>query len=311
MILDNINLNLLRVFEAVGRTGSMTKAASEVFLTQSGVSQNIKNLEEILGIGLFDRVKGRPILTPKGHELYKVCRGYLEQLEQTLGQLIEEDVTLKGEVYLGVPIEYGNTFIMPLVASFSQLHPKVSFRFFYGHASQVNHMLLKGELDFAIVDSYAMDAQIETQEVGYEIHTLCGSVDYLKNFGTPSATKEFLSRLDYIAYLEGAPVLHEWFKHYIKKTCYEGRVKATLMDVQGVAQLIVNGLGVGILPRHLVKKLNQNSKKIYSFKPQGEPLLNRLSLAHLKGRTLSYQAQALEVHIQENLKSYAGLSESM
>lgn len=305
MILDNINLNLLRVFEAVGRTGSMTKAAAEVHLTQSGVSQNIKSLEETLGLNLFDRVKGRPILTPKGDELYQICQSYLGQLEQTLGLLMEEDIVLKGEVYLGIPIEYGNTFIMPLVAAFSQENPQVKFRFFYGHASQVNHMLLKGELDFAIVDSYAMDSQIETIEVGFEIHTLCGHENYLKNFGTPSATREFLSRLDYIAYLDGAPVLSEWFKHYIRRTCFEGRIKATLMDVQGVAQLISHGLGVGILPRHLVDKMKRNGHKLYRFKPQGEPLLNRLSLAHLKGRTLSYPAQALEEHLKENLKSYA------
>lgn len=311
MILNNINLNLLRVFEAVGRNGSMTKAAQEVYLTQSGVSQNIKGLEEILGVSLFDRVKGRPILTPKGHELYEVCQSYLGKLEQTLGQITEEEVSLKGEVYLGIPIEYGNSFIMPLVATFSKDHPLVNFRFFYGHASQVNHMLLKGELDFAIVDSYAMDPQIETMEVGYEIHTLCGSKSYLEKFGIPSATKEFLSRLDYVAYLEGAPVLSEWFKHYIKKTCFEGRIKATLMDVQGVAQLILNGLGVGILPKHLVDKLNKSDQRLYSFVPQGEPLLNRLSLAHLKGRTLSYPAQALEEHIKDNLKSYAGFSESI
>jgi DNA-binding transcriptional LysR family regulator len=218
---------------------------------------------------------------------------------------MEEDIVLKGEVYLGIPIEYGNSFIMPLVSSFAKDHPQVTFRFFYGHASQVNHMLLKGELDFAIVDSYAMDSQIETLEVGFEIHTLCGSKDYLNNFGSPSATKEFLSRLDYIAYLDGAPVLSEWFKHYIKKSCFEGRIKATLMDVQGVAQLILHGLGVGILPRHLVDKINRNGDRLYSFTPQGEPLLNRLSLAHLKGRTLSYPSQALEEHLKNNLKSYA------
>ena len=44
------NLNLLRIFESVYRLGSMTKASKELFMTQSGVSQNIKNLEELLEI---------------------------------------------------------------------------------------------------------------------------------------------------------------------------------------------------------------------------------------------------------------------
>ncbi len=306
MILDNVNLNLLRVFEAVCRTGSMTKAAHEVHLTQSGVSQNIKNLEELLGLSLFDRVKGRPIPTPKGNELFLTVKRQLGELEHTLAQILEEDVKLKGEIYLGIPIEYGNSFIMPLVADFSRLHPQVQFRFFYGHASQMNHMLLKGELDFGIVDSFHMDDQIETIEVGYEIHTLCAHEDYLKKFGVPGLNKEYLSKLDYIAYLDNAPVLTEWFLHHLKKLCFEGRIKATLMDVQGVGQLIVNGFGAGILPRHVAMKYLESGHRITIFQEEGRPLLNPLSLATLKGRTLSVQVNAFIEHLRENLQSFQG-----
>lgn len=303
MILDNVNLNLLRIFEAVCRTGSMTKAAQEIHLTQSGVSQSIKNLEDILGLALFDRVKGKPIPTPKAHELYLVVKKQLDELEQTLAQILEEDVVFKGEIHLGIPIEYGNSFILPLAAEFSRIHPKVNFKFFYGYASQMNHMILKGELDFAIVDSFHLDNQIETFEVGYEIHTLCGATKYLSTFGVPSVTKEFLSRLDYISYLEGAPVLTGWFQHHLKKCYFEGKIKAVLMDVQGVAQLVTHGLGVGVLPKHVVDKLLKSGKDLYVFGEGQNPLYNRLSLASLKGRTHSFQVQAFIEHLQSNLKS--------
>lgn len=303
MFLDNINLNLLRIFEAVCRTGSMTKAAHEIHLTQSGVSQNIKNLEDFLGLALFDRVKGKTIPTPKGHELFLIVKKQLGELENTLAHLLDEDFVLKGEIHLGIPIEYGNSFVLPLAAQFSQIHPKVSFKFFYGHASQMNHMILKGELDFAIVDSFHLDNQIETFEVGYEVHTLCGSKKYLDKFGVPSVTKEFLSRLDYVTYLEGAPVLTGWFQHHLKKCYFEGRVKATLMDVQGVAQLVAHGLGVGVLPKHVVDKRLKAGSDLYVFGQEMKPLYNRLSLASLKGRTLSFQVKAFVEHLQSNLKS--------
>lgn len=304
MILDNINLNLLRVFEAVCRTGSMTKAANEVHLTQSGVSQNIKNLEELLGLTLFDRVKGRPIPTPKGHELFVTVKRQLGELEHTLAHILEEDVKLKGEIYLGIPIEYGNSFIMPLVSEFSREHPQVEFRFFYGHASQMNHMLLKGELDFGIVDSFSMDDQIETLEVGYEVHTLCAQKNYLKKFGTPGFNKDFLSRLDYIAYLDNAPVLTGWFQHHLKRLCFEGRIKATLMDVQGVGQLIAHGFGAGVLPRHVALKFLKEGYDIHIFEEEGRPLINRLSLATLKGRTQGLHVSSFIDLLKNNLKSF-------
>ncbi|MCC6137911.1 MAG: LysR family transcriptional regulator, partial [Bdellovibrionaceae bacterium] len=57
MLLDQINMNYLRIFEAVYRTRSMTQAANELHLTQSGISQHIKSLEDTLDLQLFDRIK--------------------------------------------------------------------------------------------------------------------------------------------------------------------------------------------------------------------------------------------------------------
>ena len=57
MLIDQLNLNQLRIFESVYRTQSMTQAAVELGLTQSGVSQHIRALEDVLGLSLFDRIK--------------------------------------------------------------------------------------------------------------------------------------------------------------------------------------------------------------------------------------------------------------
>jgi len=63
LLIDQLNLNHLRVFECVYRTGSMTAAAKELHLTQSGVSQHIKSLEDVLNFKLFDRIQQRLVPT--------------------------------------------------------------------------------------------------------------------------------------------------------------------------------------------------------------------------------------------------------
>ena len=70
MLIDQINLNQLRVFESVYRSKSMTHAARELHLTQSGVSQHIKALEDVLELKLFDRIKQKLVPTPSAKELY-------------------------------------------------------------------------------------------------------------------------------------------------------------------------------------------------------------------------------------------------
>lgn len=305
MLIDNINLNLIRVFEAVCRTGSMTKAAGELHLTQSGVSQNIKNLEDVLGFALFDRVKGKPLVTPKGKELFYLVSEQLQSLEGKLASLKGEELSLKGEVKMGVPIEYGNTFVLPLAAKFGSLHPRVHFQFFYGHASEVNQMLLSGDLDLAIVDSFGADPQIETLEVDFETHTLCASLAYLEKFKAFQAGEErkLLKQIHYISYLKSAPVLRSWFSHHYPKIHFEGHIRATLMDVQGVGQLIINGLGAGILPLHLVNKYKKRGHKLHVFNGKGKPLYNILSLAFAKGRTRPPVVEGFIELLKQDLES--------
>src|ERR1700722_8954080 len=91
MIVDQLNLNQLRIFENVYRTRSMTEASRELHLTQSGVSQHIKSLEDVLGFRLFDRIKHRLVPTPKAAAFYLHVSQGLLQIEHAL-------VDLKGDV---------------------------------------------------------------------------------------------------------------------------------------------------------------------------------------------------------------------
>ena len=82
MLSDKINLNLLRIFEKVYETKSMTRASQELFMTQSGVSQNIKHLEEILEREVGD-LKGIESLVAQLHDV----NAHLWEIEDELRDL--------------------------------------------------------------------------------------------------------------------------------------------------------------------------------------------------------------------------------
>lgn len=300
MIIDNLNLNLLRVFECVYRTKSMTKAAGELHMTQSGVSQNIKNLEEILEVKLFDRVKQRPVPTHKAHELFKGSSSCLYDIEKILADIKDTDPSLKGNVIIGVPIEYGNNVILPLLAKWGAKQPGITFKMVYGHASAMNSLILKGQLDFAFVDTFGLDKQIRSQKVADETLNLCASKDYVKSRGPVSGNKKYFEDLDFIAYIDDAPVLKSWFKHHLKIQNFQGKVKASLMDVQGMAQMISAGFGVGILPTHVLTRFKEIGHQFHVYKGSGKPLQNAISVAYLESRTQSPAVEAtLEYLISE------------
>lgn len=285
MIIDTINLNLLRIFESVYRNGSMTKASKELFMTQSGVSQNIKSLEELLQVNLFDRVKQKALPTTKAHDLYRGVKPHLFGLEETLAHVTEEDTKLHGELHIGLPIEYGNNVVVPLLAKWGKDHPAINYKIKYGHATEMNNALLKGELDFAIVDNYSMDKQIKLERLADETLMLCCSEGYFKELGPFKNSLKFFEKLDYVDYVDDAPILKQWFKHHFKSGHINPHVRASLMNVQGMSKMIVQGVGLGILPLHVVDKLKKEGHKIHLFKGSGKPLHNPLSLARLQKRS--------------------------
>jgi len=304
MIIDNLNLNLLRVFESVYRTKSMTKAACELHMTQSGVSQNIKNLEEILSITLFDRVKQRPIPTQKANVLFDKCSNYFVELEDTLAELKGEDRQLKGTICLGLPIEFGTNIVLPLLSKWGRKHPRIKYNINYGHHMGINELLVKGELDFAIVDNFAMDRQIKMEPIADETLNLYASKKYLEEKGgSNKGEKKFFESLEYCAYEPDCSLIKSWFKHHYKFGHIELNPRSALMDVQGVGQMISHGLGVGILPEYVGKQLKNNGASLHTFKGCGQPLHNTLSLAYLEKRTRSVAVEETMDFLRKSLSS--------
>ncbi len=309
MLIDNLNLNLLRIFESVYRLESMTRAAEELHMTQSGVSQNIKSLEDILGIQLFDRVKQRPIPTAKARVLFQQCSPWLREVEKTLIEVTDKTHVIRGEVRLGLPIEFGNNVVLKRLASWSERYPEISFRFRYDLAPRMNEDLLRGELDFAIVDDFSFDGHLSVQQVATETLALCLSEGYLKKHKMPDWSalsrkkldKKFFESLRYLDYTEETPILQSWFQHHYQFTQFKPKLVASLMDVQGIARMIIADMGAGVLPLHVVRRLTTQEFKVHYFEGSGVPLLNRLNIVKLKNRTLSPAAQATHDFLVEGL----------
>jgi DNA-binding transcriptional LysR family regulator len=304
MLIDTFNLHTLRVFESVYRTLNMTKAASELGMTQSGVSQHIKHLEESLGVVFFDRVKHKLLPTDKARELAQLCQMHLIGLNNGLMDLTGKKEELSGDIFVGLPLEFGNNLVLPHLAKFGRLHPLVNFHIKYGHAAEMNRELLSGKLDFAFVDEFKVDYQVTTKKIREETLLLTASRKYFLTLHKSELeiknTPAFYQSLDFVDYVEGAPVLRQWFDFHLKKPV-SLRIRASLMDVQGMGRIITEGLGAGILPLHVVERLQKQGQELVVFPGSGKSLINPISMAFLQERTLSRQASQCMAFLSERL----------
>lgn len=281
------NLNHFKVFMAVYQTGSMTGAAEALHLTQSGVSQHVRALEDELGQPLFSRVGRKLIPTPIASEIYPdIAQAFMtvgERLRKATGQ----SPVLEGTVRIGMPIEFGVNVLVPRLASLGQKYERILFEISLDYASVLSQGLLRGELDFAFVDETPLDRRIEYKAIARETLLLCAAREYMARKPRVSYTQGYFEGLEYIEYRGQEPILRRWMAHHLKRRNLKLSVRAHIMDVQGLAKFIACGLGAGVLPDHVVTKLKKDGVDLYVFEGKGRPLTNEIRLIRLKGHTLT------------------------
>jgi LysR family glycine cleavage system transcriptional activator len=119
-------LDLIQGFEAAARSLSFTRAAEELFITQSAVSRQIRGLEDHLGVALFERRPRSLALTEKGRILHRAATEFLERLQETTDRLRADG----GTPHLTVTTTGGfaSLWLIPRLRTFTALHPDVDVR---------------------------------------------------------------------------------------------------------------------------------------------------------------------------------------
>jgi DNA-binding transcriptional LysR family regulator len=146
-----VNLSQLETFLAVARSKSFTRAAEVVNLTQSAVSRQIQDLEESLGVQLFERLGRKISLTPAGTVLVEEATRLVQQAENLQQRLRDLGETAEGELRVGGSVTATNTFLPQLLARFRKRHPEVRLSLRPGYNRMLTSWLRNNELDVAVL----------------------------------------------------------------------------------------------------------------------------------------------------------------
>jgi LysR family transcriptional regulator, glycine cleavage system transcriptional activator len=120
------HLAFFQGFEAAARTLSFTKAAEELYITQSAVSRQIKALEDNLGLKLFERRPRSLTLTGDGQALYRIATDVLDRLQTAADQLRAE--TRARQLSITTTTGFASLWLIPRLSSFTALHPDIDVR---------------------------------------------------------------------------------------------------------------------------------------------------------------------------------------
>ncbi len=146
----------LRHLISLAQSGSFTRSAEALFLTQPALSRSIRALEDELGQPLFDRVGRRSLLTPFGVESLQRARQLVFDAEELAGSGRQMREGRSGTVRIGLGSGPGAMLMTPLLKTMAKLHPAIHVEVARGHTDVLARGLREREIDALVVDARSL-----------------------------------------------------------------------------------------------------------------------------------------------------------
>ena len=296
--MKNATLRQLKVFEAVARNLSFTRAAEELYTTQPTVSIQLKQLTDIVGQPLLEQVGKRVYLTDTGRELLKVCREIFNGLDR-FEMLVSDMKGVKaGKLRLAV-ITTAKYFVPRLLGLFCQRYPGIDVSL-----KVTNRERMLQRIADNLDDLYVLGQPPEHMDVEFEPF-LENPLVVLANHNHPLAGKKKIppKRLEEEQFLmreqgSGTRLATEQF---FSERGLKLKVRMELGSNEAIKQAVVGGLGIAVLSAHTLA-LERSIDELSILDVQGFPIRRNWYLAYHKDKQLSVVAQAFLKFMHEESK---------
>lgn len=150
--LHNLDLGTLRSFVTIADSGSMTRAASRLFMTQSAISMQIKRLESSLGFSVFDRSSQGMKPTLEGEQLLRFANQMLALNDEAMGRLTSPDY--EGVIRLGAPSDVIYPHVPNAIRAYSRDFPRVQIRFSASRTVELREQFEQGQQDIILTTEH-------------------------------------------------------------------------------------------------------------------------------------------------------------
>lgn len=306
------DFNRLRVFYHVYRQQSSTEAARVLHITQSGVSQQLKKLEEEVGCPLFTRMNRRLIPTPAGNRLFKVVEKFVDELEQGIRELQRGQEYPTGLLRIGAPEEFGKRYLPQIMASFGQKFPDVSFQLELGGPVHLLERMASGGLDLVYGDilpirlnSPGVADTIERTPLVREQFVLACSRDYRERMQVQPEYEQ-LCKLDYIGYKKDIALFRSWFDLNFGKSPDNLNLVLVADSAETIIQGLVNDMGLAILVSHFIAS-HLKSGRLVLLEPGNVRLENTIASLRNRRRLPTVTEASFHHHLVKSLQKINGL----
>lgn len=277
----------LRVFEAVARLGSFTRAAEELHVAQPTVSVHIKKLTSTVGVPLLEQVGKQVHMTVAGRELYQACTAIFEVFSRTERSLSNLRGLRAGSLRIAVT-STGKYLAPRLLAAFVQTHPGLEIALHVGSWRDIVTRLAKNSDDLYILGNPPGDAEVVVQRILPNPFYVFARADH------PLAETRRIP----FAQIAAEPLLvreqgsgtRQVTERVFADHGLKPRVVMEVASDEGIREAVMAGAGITILSRHALGLAAP--RDIVALDVEGFPVESHWYVAYPIGKYTSPVAQA-------------------
>lgn len=160
-----IEIRHLKLIHTVTQVGSLKNAADKLFLSQSALSHQLRELEQYLQTPIFYRLNKQLVLTPSGKVLLDASKEILEKLKHTEDTIKQISDGTSGSLRMIIECYTAYHWLPRLMKEFAKEYPKVDFSVAFEYSKDPIDQLIKGELDLAILCDYEENPLIKVKKI--------------------------------------------------------------------------------------------------------------------------------------------------
>jgi LysR family transcriptional regulator, low CO2-responsive transcriptional regulator len=298
----HVTLRQLRVFEAVARHLSYTKAGRELHLSQPAVSMQIRQLEEDIGISLFEKIGRKVGLTEAGRELYEYSRSISRSLQE-MEEVIESlKGVSRGRLSLAVASTV-NYFAPRLLAVFHQRFPGINLKLDVTNRESLVRALEANSVDMVLMGLPPDEVEVESEAfmenplvvIAPPSHPLAPE----RNISLARLASEvFVMR-------EAGSGTRIAMERFFSEHGFSPRHGMQMTRNEAIKQAVRAGLGLSVVSLHTVE-LELETRRLVILDVEGFPIERQWHLVYRRGKRLSPPARAFRDFVVKEARTLAG-----
>jgi LysR family transcriptional regulator, low CO2-responsive transcriptional regulator len=295
--MGNINLHQLATFQVVAKHSSYVRAAEELHFSQPAVSAQIHQLEESMGVKLFDKIGRRTRLTQAGEELYLYSQKIFSLIDETLETMESLRSPQYGRLSVGADTTVGTYVIPGLLGKFRQVYPDVEITLEVVNRGYLLDAMVNNRVDMVVMGKIPTEVPVfvapfapnELVLVAPPTHRLagCQHVPFVELGREHFLLREVGSGTR--AALEGA----------FQEAGIPLQVSMQVGNNSAIKQGVAAGLGIALISR-VALDMELETHRLVILDVEGFPITKQWRLVHLKDKNLSATARAFKVFMLQH-----------